>query len=108
MSSLRRLSSCCCSLRSSAATRAWTWSSASWARDASVCRFLGGQYWTVRYTTTKEGRRRGLCILCSGASGLRTSVLDCSDSTISCDTLLGDDLEIPPIVSNRATNGLGK
>ena len=39
----------------------------------------------------------------------RTSGLDCSDSTISCDTLAGDDLEKPgkpvPVVSKRVQIG---
>lgn len=67
---------------SSSATRAWTASSMVWARDLSVCRSDDGQRWGIRVKWIQAWL----------ACRLRTSVLPCSDSTISCDTPRGPEL----------------
>lgn len=78
------------SLRSSAATRFWIWDSRRVLRVASF--FAGGRELSagsgLDYSRLSSSLREGL-----------TSGLDCSDSTMSWDTLAGEDLREPRPVS---------
>lgn len=74
------------SLRSSAATRFWIWDSRRALRVASF--FAGGR-------ELSAGSGLGYRRLSSSLRGGLTSGLDCSDSTMSWDTLAGEDLREP-------------